>query len=88
MNGRRQEGNERAKIKKDRARKIAQEAEPLNNNRKHVTTLVVPANGIMEHEYGHSTILEQGCVQWHAEESDSASLDREGSETTDSETIP
>ena len=88
MNERRQEAKERARLRKERARKTFIEAKLLNDEEKDVNGPLILVNRAMTHEEREdSAAFQSGQAQLHTEESDTERSGPENSETTDSETI-
>ena len=88
MNGHRQEAKERARLKKERARKTFIEAKLLNCEVKDVNGPLILASRAMRHEEEEgSAPFESGQAQLHTEGSDTERSGPDNSENTDSETI-
>ena len=89
MNGRRQEAKERARLRKERARKILIEAKLVNSEAKDANGPSILVDRDMRHDEDGSTTLQPGQAQLYTEGSDSDTerSGAENSETTDSETI-
>ena len=88
MNGRRQEAKERARLRKERARKTFIEAKLLNSEGKDVNGPLILANRTMrQEEREDSAAFQSDQAQLQTEGSDTERSGPENSETTDSETI-
>ena len=88
MNGRREEAKERARLRKERARKASIEAKLLYSDGRDINGPLILANGAMKYvEEEVPAASQSGQAQWHTEGSDTERSGPENSETTDSETI-
>ena len=87
MNERRQEAKERARLRKERARKTSI-AKLLNSEGKDVNRSLIPANRVIRHEEREdSAAFPSDQAELYTDESDTEGSSPENSETTDSETI-
>lgn len=88
VNERRQEAKERARLRKERARKNFIEVKLLRSEENDVNGSLIPANGVIRHEEREdSAAFPSDQPQLHTDESDTERSGPENSETTDSETI-
>ena len=87
MNGRRQEAKERARLRKERARKTLIEMKLVNGVEKDVNGPSILINRSMRHDEKDSAALQPSQAQFLTEGSDTQGSGGENSETTDSETI-
>ena len=88
MNERRQEAKERARLRKERARKTFIEGKLLKCEEKDVNGPLVQTNRAIRHEEREdSAAFQSDLANLHTDESDSERSGPENSETTDSETI-
>ena len=88
MNERRQEAKERARLRKDRARKTFIEAKLLKCEEKDVNGPLIQTNRAMRHEEREdSAAFRSDQARLRTDESDTERSGPENSETTDSETI-
>ena len=87
VNGRRQEAKERARLRKERARKILIEAKLVNSEAKDANGPPILVNRDMRHDEDGSATSKPGQAQLHTEGSDTEESDAENSETTDSDII-
>ena len=87
VNGRRQEAKERARLRKERARKTLIEMKLVNGVEKDVNGPSILINRSMRHDEEDSAALQPIQAQLLTEGSDTQGSGGENSETTDSETI-
>ena len=88
VNERRQEAKERARLRKERARKTFIEAKLLKCEEQDVNGPLIQTNRAMRHEEREdSAAFRSDQARLHTDESDTERSGPENSETTDSETI-